>query len=206
MKTISMNNVTIFANQFVSTIMEENDLCSSGYEWEMSYDIQYNEDIDELYSKALLSLYDGDGNAVGSMAYDIIRDNKCRYTYITSLLFDDEILIDTSLEDLLQYTKIEKTINLVEAGLFDKICAYLHKCAIEQIHSCEHFDYGWPPSYEAYCSPSSVESFIREYRLSKYVPMVFEVVDEKGLPIKHLDIVSLGYNDEGNTLIISLKE
>ena len=206
MKTISMNNVTIFANQFVSTIIEGNDLCSSGYEWEMSYDRNYDEDTNELYSKVMLSLYDGDGNGVGSIVYDIIRDEKCRYSYITTFLFDDVAIGDNSLDDLLQFTKIEKTINLVENDLFDKICAYLHKCAMEQIDSCEDFDYGWPPSYEAYCSPSIVKSFIRKYQISKYVPIDIEVVDEKGLPIKYLDIVGLGYNDEGNRLIISLRE
>lgn len=206
MSTNSMNNATIYANQFVYSIIEENEPCSSGYEWKFSSDGNYDEDDELLCSNACLSLLNGDGDLVGSISYKIVRDNRCRYSYTTSFSFDSEVFDDVNLEDLFKFNKIHHKINLVEDGLYDKICAYLHRYAMIAMDSCEAQESTCPPSYYTYCSPTFIEAFVRTNRLSKYVPIDFEMIDEKGDPIKHLKVLCMGFNDEANRLFISLSE
>ena len=44
--------------------------------------------------------------------------------------------------------EIKKAIDMCEEGLFDRMCAYLQKCAMEQMYNEEDLDYGWPPAYD----------------------------------------------------------
>ena len=139
-----MNNVKVYANEFVATIMEENEQSSSGYEWQISYYRDSDEDGGVLNTKALLSLYDGDGVEVGSIIYDIVK-TESRCTDTTTFLFEDVIIGDDETEE---FEEIKKAIDMCEEGLYDKICAYLHKCAMEQMYNEDDLDYGWPPAYE----------------------------------------------------------
>ena len=75
-----------------------------------------------------------------------------------------------------------------------------------QLNSGEEYIDETLPSYEPYYSPISIEQFMKKYGISSYVPIDVEVVDENGLPIKNLTIKELGFNDEGNRLIISVRE
>ena len=144
MKANIMNNVKVFANEFISAIMEGNEQSSNGYEWQISYYRDSDEDEGALNTKALLSLYDGDGVGVGSIIYDILKI-KSRYTYTTTFLFEDVIIGD---DETKEFEEIKKAIDMCEEGLFDRMCAYLQKCAMEQMYNEEDLDYGWPPAYD----------------------------------------------------------
>lgn len=196
-----VNDVKVFANQFVSSIIEgaKND----EYYWEVYYNEYYNSS-DELCVMGELTLYNSENDICGRLEYNIIRDERGRYTYNKTFEFQDECFND--IDEVEEFNIIKNEINLYEDGLYDKICAYIHKYAMDQLNSCEEYIDETLPTYEPYYSPSSIEGFMKKYGISSYVPIDVEIVDEKGLPIKNLTIKELGFNDEGNRLIISMRE
>ena len=202
MKANVMKSVKVFANEFISLIINGNENTSNGYEWQISYD-DYYDGNDALHMKVDFVLYDYEGEECGELVYDIVRNERMVYTYSTRFAFCDEIISDS--EELEKFNEIKDVINMCEAGLYNKICAYLHKFAMEQMDSDECKDDNIPPSYEPYYSPSIIENFMKEYGISPYVPIDVEVVDDRGLPIKYLSIKGVGFNDEGNRLIVSLR-
>lgn len=197
-----MNKVKVFANEFVSCIIEENKL---KYNWKITYSGDYD---DEIRMEAVLSLWDDDYEDIGAISYNIVRNARGRYTYSTSFLFD-EVRINSDDETQEEFKEIKNIINMYEDGLYDKICAYLHKCAMEVMDYGveEDEDIGGDiPTYEEIYSPSRIKKFMKNFGISPYVPIVMEVVDEQGIPQKYLSIKAIGFNDESNNLIISMRE
>lgn len=202
MKNNVATNIRVFANEFISTIMEGNDQMSSGYEWQILYCCEYDL-INQLVINTLLALYDGDGEKIGDIRYEMVRNNKMQYMYEVLCDFGDGIVSDQEEEE---FERIVTWMNFCDEGLLDKICAYLHKYTQEQMESGKEDACSWPPIYKEYYSPSKIKSFMEKYAISPYVPIVVEVVDDKGMPSKYLSIKSIGFNDESNELVISLRE
>ena len=105
-----------------------------------------------------------------------------------------------------EFEEIISIINMCEDNLFNEICSYLHKHAMEQIENDDEVAPWRLPKYKEYYSPSKIASFMKKYGVSQFVPIDVEVVDEKGDPIKYLSIKNVGFNDEGNRLIVMMSE
>lgn len=199
-----MNKVNLFANEFCSKVMSKGTSVLDGGNWWISYCYDYDEQECEIYTKVQLSLYDDEGEEIGSIFYDMIRDRKMRYTYNVAFSFEEDLVSEC--EEVKEFDEIKRTLNLREDGLYDTICAYLHKYSMEQMEIGEDVDIETPPSYKPYYSPSRIESFMKKYGISPYVPIDVEIVDDKGMPIKYLSIKGIGFNDESNNLIVSMSE
>lgn len=201
MRRTTIENVKIFANEFATTIMKGNVEGTNEYYWNISYEYDYDEDEDNIISSVYLEL-DFDDDAI-IVTYGIRRDNRCRYSYNVKFEINDVTICDN---DTKEFREIVDVINMCQDGLFDKICAYLHKEAMDSIYNDIDGECGKPPIYEPYYTPSIIDNFMKMYKISKYVPIDVELVDEKGLPIKYLSIKSVNFNDEGNRLLIMMSE
>lgn len=197
------DKLNIFTKEFVTTIMDRE--TSRDYDWRISFYCEYDEDLGDLCGRTTLVLYDEDEEEVMSIMYDVVRNDRMRYIYVTTFTFG-EIAVSNVEKELDEFREIQEEINKYKEGLYDKICAYIHNYTQEQLYYEEDVDNEWPPLYKECYSPSKVKNFMKKYGVSQYVPLVMEVVDEQGIPIKYLDIKNVYFNDEANQLIISMKE
>lgn len=203
MNTNFLTNVNTFANEFVSTIMEGNDQASSGYEWDISFDMGFVKQ--DLTIETMLSLHNGDGEEVGHIVYDVVRGKNKRYDYMTTFSFGDVVVYDDDQEER-EFEIMKDIFDSCEDGLYDKICAYLHKYTMEQMECGKDVEASWPPTYAECYSIAKIKRFMEKYRISPYVPIVLEVQDDEGMPSKYLTIKNLGFNDESNELFVFLSE
>ena len=142
-----MYKVKAFTNDFIDTIVEEKEPVSTGYEWDISF---HNNDDNEnkLYMKVVLTLCDGDGEEVGAILYDGVRDKQTGYTYTIMLSFGEVKVCNTE-ETSKEFEKIKKVINNCEMGAFDKICEYVHKYAMKQMDLGKTSGTEFAPSYKS---------------------------------------------------------
>ncbi len=203
MNTNILNNVNVFAKDFVTSIIEGNEKEYNGYDWQISFYMNISNQA--LSMVTLLIMCDVEGEEVGRITYEVRRNKNARYTYITTFSFDGVNISNVGL-DSKNFEKIKDTINSCEEGLYDKMLAYLHRYTMEQMEYGEDEEASCPPIYYDYYSPSRIKCFMEKYGVSSYVPIVVEVVDDKGLPYKYLSLKDIGFNDESNELLISLKE
>lgn len=191
MNTYALSKINEFAKEFVSSIIEGKEQGLNDYGWEISFRIY---ELEDLFMNAKLVLYDGDCEEVSYITYEVIRDQNIRYTYNTTFSFDDTTINEQELKE---------AINSYEDGLYDKICTYLHRYAMERMYYGDDDD--CPPTYDEEYSPSSIKAFMKKYGISPYVPIDIELVDAKGLTMRYFSIDSIGFNDESNRLMIFLK-
>lgn len=146
-----MYKVKAFTNDFIDTIVEENEPASTGYEWDISF---HNYDLREnmSYMKVVLTLCDGDGEEVGVILYDNVKDKqKGRIHKIITFSFGEVEVCDTE-ETSKEFEKIKNVINNCEIGAFDKMCEYVHKYAMKQMDLGKTSGFELAPTYKSLMS------------------------------------------------------
>ena len=92
----------------------------------------YDEDTDEINTKAILLIVDGEDENLGEMHYNMKRDCKSRYTYSVAFKFNDYYIS----EDMEEFMEIKDAINKCSDNLYNNMCRYLHD------YTMDGFDYG----------------------------------------------------------------
>lgn len=195
--------VTILAKEFINSIALGKEECSNGMHWEMSitdYDVPNSLEL-------VLALYQGDNN-IAQIEYTISNVHHRFLDHVVFSYNDEEHYwaIDENNEEA--FEPLASLIDNVEAGLFESICAYMHRCAMFLYNKGEEdMDDIKPLIFDTpYYTPHRLSSFMKKYEISKYVPIYVEVVGKDGNVEDICPISQVFFNDECNELLISIKK
>lgn len=201
MRYETISKMKVFANQFLATIEKGNIDEANGKHWSMSFNYGDYEGVNNMYFTTSMSLYEEESGDYSWMTYIIVRENN-KYSYLVGGTFKDEVIYS----DEAEFEDIPKIINECGDHLYEKICEYLHRYTMEHIYKGEKVDAEEAPVYPKSYSPWKIASFMDRFDISPYVSIDVEMVNKRGLTLKHMDIRNLYFNDESNELIIEVNE